>query len=275
VSLHFIWSLASCSQVELLLDSGADLRTSAASDGDQPLHRAVKFQHIHVVKLVMERCDPKARRKLLCAENVLGFTPLHLAAKYGLDEIAELLMEYGGDPDASDERGCTAKDLASLNGHGLTRAVLDDPDTARAQAEAQRAEALCRENDLNLLEACKVGDQAWAADLLAKGANLHHADELGDTPLHQTAKRAHGKLSKFLVSMGADPIAVNHVRARPLRGVCRYNSATSPPFISASLHLSLSLSLSCRPASCPSTMIRPSSGSRPALCSSCFYLALV
>lgn len=190
------------------------MRTGAESDGDQPLHRAVKFRHMHIIKLIMERCDPKLRRKLLRAENKLGCTPLHLAAKYGLDEIAELLMEFGGNPDMSDERGYTSKDLASLNDHSLTRAVLDDPETARAEAEKRRAEALRHENDMNLLEACKIGNQAWAAEVLSKGANLHQVDEHGDTPLHLSAQHAHDELSKFLVSQGADPIARNHVRVR-------------------------------------------------------------
>jgi len=214
-----------------LLDSGADLRTGAESDGDQPLHRAVKFRHMHVIKLIMERCDPKLRRKLLRTENMLGYTPLHLAAKYGLDEIAELLMEFGGNPDMSDERGYTSKDLASINDHSLTRAVLDDPETARAEAEVRRAEALRHQNDANLLEACKIGNQAWAAEVLSKGANLHQVDEHGDTPLHLSAQHSHDELSQFLVSQGADPIAKNHVSVNQ-NGIKVLGSCSLPSSVS-------------------------------------------
>ena len=56
-----------------------------------------------------------------------GLTPLHWAAKYGYDEMAELLVENGADAEAMNDSGATTVDLAIENEHELCAAVLQDP----------------------------------------------------------------------------------------------------------------------------------------------------
>ena len=40
----------------------------------------------------------------------LGYTPLHYKCQYADSELVKAMMENGGDPDAMDKRGITAKD---------------------------------------------------------------------------------------------------------------------------------------------------------------------
>jgi ankyrin repeat protein len=103
----------------LLLGAGASMLQGAKTDGDTPLHRAVKFHHHHMVKFFMQRSSPAERRELNQLKNMVrhrrqvdflvlirkynnsscllrlskkNMTALHYAGKYGYDEIAELLI---------------------------------------------------------------------------------------------------------------------------------------------------------------------------------------
>jgi ankyrin repeat protein len=65
-----------------------------------------------------------------------GMIPLHYAAKYGFDDIGELLMGMGGDPEIRDKSGRSCFDYAEQNGHKMMLALLRDPIQARAEAAA-------------------------------------------------------------------------------------------------------------------------------------------
>ena len=51
------------------------------------------------------------------------FITLCNAAKYGFDEICEVLMEHGADPLIEDDSGRSAFDFAEAGGHELCYAV--------------------------------------------------------------------------------------------------------------------------------------------------------
>ena len=203
--------------VELLIRGGASLKAGAQSDGDTPLHRAVKFQHDHIVRQLVEGTPPKRRAALLRVQNFRGQQPLHFAAKYGLDELAEYLMEHGADPSEEDDEGRSALAFAEAGGHELCAAVLEDPEAARRAAAARAAEAKYIKNNLDLLEAAELGNEAWVVELLDAGADIHFRDKVtGNQALHLSAKFSHDGLSKLLLKRGADPISSNEVRRRGL-----------------------------------------------------------
>jgi len=108
--------------VALLLEAGADPYTRSLFDAQQPIHFCL---------------DPQSMVLLLDAgvpvDSVDGHgrTPLHFAAINGKEEVVELLLACGANPDGQDQNGLTALHVAS------TREVVDrlldagaDPDLA-------------------------------------------------------------------------------------------------------------------------------------------------
>jgi len=119
-----------------------------------PLHAAVYFGHVEVVRFLLENNaagnsrdredrtplhnpsegassskDPNKFRMLadvvrlllqygadINAQQSIGRTPLHVAGIYGVVEVARVLLEHGAKVDVKDNEGRTAFDLA-LNGH--------------------------------------------------------------------------------------------------------------------------------------------------------------
>ena len=79
--------------------------TDESKVNDTLLHWAVSFNHIDVVKLLLEyNAD-------LNAPNTDGHTPLHIACKHYNLEIIELLLLYGADCHNYDLHGHSPKDL--------------------------------------------------------------------------------------------------------------------------------------------------------------------
>jgi len=121
--------------IDILLGAGANIQ-APSTDGDTPLHRAVKCGHLHSARHILLKVKPKDRPTLNQMLNNAGMVPLHYAAKYGFDDIGELLMGMGGDPAIKDSSGRSSFDYAEQNGHKMMLALLRDPILARAEAAA-------------------------------------------------------------------------------------------------------------------------------------------
>jgi len=65
-----------------------------------PLHWAVRYNELETVQSL-------ATGRNLEARDMLGRTPLHLAAMFGLEEMVALLLERGADVNARDQWGVT------------------------------------------------------------------------------------------------------------------------------------------------------------------------
>lgn len=144
--------------IDILVDAGADIQAVSQIDGDTPLHRAVKYGHLHAARHLLKKVKEKEERAHLnslvnfvsALFNVFeiypvshiisllkeGMVPLHYAAKYGFDDVGELLMGMGGDPELRDNSGRSCFDYAEQNGHRMMLALLRDPIQARAEAAA-------------------------------------------------------------------------------------------------------------------------------------------
>ena len=100
-----------------LLENNANPNLASTITGETPLHAATAkgFSKgtLDCVKLLLEAgANPNVKAKSgipTCTYyrdiNVVGETPLHLAAAYGSKEMIELLLKYNADPSIKDDRG--------------------------------------------------------------------------------------------------------------------------------------------------------------------------
>ncbi|XP_068941007.1 ankyrin repeat and SOCS box protein 10 isoform X2 [Petaurus breviceps papuanus] len=186
-------------------------------------------------------------------------TPIHVAASRGHEQVLQLLLSRGAQPDAA-PGGRTALHEACISGHApCTRLLLvagADPDIpdqdgrrplhlCQGPGALQCAELLLRfgasvdgrseeEEETPLHVAARGGLVELAALLLRKGACPDARDAEGRTPLlaacsvpflpqaeveATTSRCLH--LCHLLLSAGADADAADHDRQRPLHLACR------------------------------------------------------
>lgn len=101
--------------VRLLVDAGVDINYQDRQ-GETALHVAARFGHDTCAKILLEGTDEqKANTEL--AENTYSWTPLFIACVDGSLSVVELLIEVGAELDKSDSSGWTAKEHAALRGH--------------------------------------------------------------------------------------------------------------------------------------------------------------
>jgi ankyrin repeat protein len=157
-------------------------------EGVTPLRMAVYAGHAELAaELERQGADPDVfdvaalgdvdrLRKLLDDDPTLtatfagdGFTALHLAAFFGHDKAAELLLARGADPEAVARNG----------------------------------------TDLRPLHSAAAGGHLVIAHLLLdRGADIDARQQGGYTPLHSAVNRNDAELVAMLLGRGADPAAV-------------------------------------------------------------------
>ena len=115
--LHFAATWNMIDVTDVLLRHGADPNAHDYDEGRTPLHAAVIWnglekQHVTFLLLAHAETDPGA-------EDDLGLTPLHWAAKHDTVNIVEVLLDQGVDPNSRADNGQTPLHLAAFQ---------DDPD---------------------------------------------------------------------------------------------------------------------------------------------------
>ena len=101
--------------VGLLVDAGVDINYQD-EQGETALHVAARFGHDSCASILLKsNSEQKADTEL--AENTYSWTPLFIACVDGCLGIAELLIESGADAARLDSSGWTAKEHAALRGH--------------------------------------------------------------------------------------------------------------------------------------------------------------
>jgi glycerophosphodiester phosphodiesterase len=101
--------------VEMLVDAGVDINWQDKG-GETALHIAARFGHDECAAVLLKgTAEQKANLEL--AEHSFAWTPLHIAAVDGHLPVAQLLADAGADVDKLDSSGWTAKEHAALRGH--------------------------------------------------------------------------------------------------------------------------------------------------------------
>ncbi len=118
-ALHLASFFGRTETVRALLDAGANVSGITQTDDETtPLHAAAGALHPVTCQMLIDRGAP------VNAQQALGFTPLHLAARYGDEELARLLVAAGADPTIESDHGKTAGDLAYEFEHDTLAAFL-------------------------------------------------------------------------------------------------------------------------------------------------------
>ncbi|KYO46571.1 ankyrin repeat and SOCS box protein 16 [Alligator mississippiensis] len=161
----------------LLLSYGANANV-LSEEGLAPLHFCTTQETFQCAELLLEygalvNLSTKDRRT----------TPLHVAAKHGLDEHVRLYLCYGADLSRRNREGETALNAAC--------AGADRPEEAECYYRA-----VCR--------------------LLEAGANARTAGRKNHTPLHNACSNCHLRLVELLLQHGADVNVANCAGYTPM-----------------------------------------------------------
>ncbi|XP_074132862.1 oxysterol-binding protein-related protein 1 isoform X2 [Sminthopsis crassicaudata] len=171
---------------------------SKSNLGWTPLHLACYFGHGQVVQDLLKA---GAEVNVL---NDMGDTPLHRAAFTGRKELVMLLLEHNAD-------------AAVVNGSGQTAKEVTHDKEIRNMLEAVERTQQRKFEEL-LLEAAREGNTTGLTTLLNRPnpPNVNCFDQMGNTPLHCAAYRAHKQCALKLLKSGADPNLRNKNDQRPL-----------------------------------------------------------
>lgn len=101
--------------VQMLVDAGVNINWKDKSN-ETALHIAARFGHDECARVILKGTKEQ-KADLEATENTYAWTPLHVAAVDGKLSVARLLVEAGADVTRPDSSGWTAKEHAALRGH--------------------------------------------------------------------------------------------------------------------------------------------------------------
>uniref|UniRef100_A0A673AFU7 Ankyrin repeat and SOCS box containing 16 n=1 Tax=Sphaeramia orbicularis TaxID=375764 RepID=A0A673AFU7_9TELE len=195
--------------VQLLLSHGADPEL-LTSDGCAPLHLCTSAQSFHCAELLL---DDGAEVNVRMRESRL--TPLHVAARRGLEKHVELFLSHNADVKATNREGetplnaaCSGAERPSEAGRylGVVQMLMEagaDPRTAG------------RKMHTPLHNACANCSPRIVEILLQHGAKADVSNSAGFTPLDcllqvalksMKAEQEPGSVARSLLNHGAKPV---------------------------------------------------------------------
>ncbi|XP_069477814.1 serine/threonine-protein phosphatase 6 regulatory ankyrin repeat subunit B-like isoform X2 [Ambystoma mexicanum] len=192
------------------LRGSISLKITSRKTGLTALHVAAHFGQVDFVREILTKvpatmCSepPKPASEVMpskeqCSES--GYTPLHLAAQSGHENLVRLLLNYPGvqaDTPTS-VQGSTPLHLAAQNGHTPVVGLLLSKSTSQLHLKDKRGRTC-----LHLAAANGHIDMMRA--LLGQGAEINVIDKNGWGPLHFAAKSGFLDTVRFLVESGANP----------------------------------------------------------------------
>ncbi|KAF7503410.1 hypothetical protein GJ744_003893 [Endocarpon pusillum] len=185
--------------VQQLSDRGASLEATDRRRGRTPLLWAVRSKRHAAVEILLRK-----NRELIELKDKKKLTPLALAYMEGDGTGAELLIEYGADPNFTFESGLPL----------LMSAVIAGKEDFVYLLVEKGADIVCRNknNEPALSVAVKEGHAAIARFLIDKEAPLEAKDNQGRTALLWAVALAREDLVKLLVESGADRFATDNKR---------------------------------------------------------------
>ena len=197
--------------VKALLKDNPDLVSSKDIADNLPLHVAARYGHQDVAKLLL------ANKANVNAKHICGGTPLHVAAEEGQRGMVELLLANGTDVNVKDKYGTTPLHWAAKGGH---------QDVAELMlAEGADVNAKGKDGTTPLHVAAKKGHKGVAELLLAKGADVNARDEDGKTLLHMSSYDQKD-VAELLLAKGADVNARDKYGKTPLHSAAGLRGVT-------------------------------------------------
>ncbi|KAF7557074.1 hypothetical protein G7Z17_g893 [Cylindrodendrum hubeiense] len=217
--------------VRLLIDKGADV--NASTNGGLTLIHAIENRNEAIIQLLLERgANPNVK-------DLIGRSPLVLAAQRGSEAIFQLLLENGASPNARDDVGQPLLVFATVHGDvAMVQLLLDkdaDPNardndgtSPLISATQKGSEAIvrlllengadpnARDNDgtSSLICATKNENEAIIQLLLEKNANLNTRDNAGRSPLIFATREGSEAILQLLLEKGADPNTGEYYRGQ-------------------------------------------------------------
>ena len=201
----------------LLLEKGAEPNADRA--GYTALHAAVLRGNAHLVAALLARgADPNAKltkptparrygNEYGFGDNLIGATPLYLAAKFG--EIELMRMLAGAKADAS---------LAAADGSTPLMMALDTPAVRAGGIDGFGTDrrdryGLVKDVTPELLESEAL---SIAETVIGLGGDVNQADASGNTALHQAAAKGFNRVIELLAANGAQVNVKNTRGQTPL-----------------------------------------------------------
>jgi ankyrin repeat protein len=219
--------------IRLLLSWGADPAVLDAH-GNMALARACKAGHAAAVAALLDAAGAAAAAAsptspehassesiafFLSVKNLLGFTPLAVAAEAGHAEVVSLLLARGSDACSVTEDGATPLSIAAHRGHvAVVKLLLA---SGRVDVHAR--------NDTGrtpLMEASCEGHLDVVRALLDAGASLEARDSAGRTALLLACEHGRADVVRVLLSAGADVTACDGYSTGALSLSCQHGHAT-------------------------------------------------
>lgn len=201
---YYVHGLARDGKIEAVVASLAKepkLLVEKDEDERTPLHWACTSNNTLMVRQMMQFAQNVDLDDLTDAS---GWTPVHIAAALGNEELLGIFLTHQPVPDVSlaTLQGTTSLHLAtSKNHYGVVKQLV----AAKAKVNVQD-----KRGQSALHRAASVGSQPIVKALVQEGkARINVADKDGWTPLHHALAEGHGDVAVLLVKLGADTTAVD------------------------------------------------------------------
>ena len=206
---------ANIERIQALLESGRASETDRDDDGITPLHMAAITGRVPVCAYLVEKgADVNALGGSLPA------TPLQWAARKGLVEIMDLLIQHGANPSLVDSQDFSCiHSVTHSSDYSALLYILCQPDIAVDEKDNMGLTPLHW--------AAQQGDEVSVEVLLNFGANPNVVDPNGLTALHWAACGGNRSCISQLLEAGADIRTMNKNNLKAEKMADRYNNRES------------------------------------------------
>ncbi|XP_028398575.1 transient receptor potential cation channel subfamily A member 1-like [Dendronephthya gigantea] len=215
--VHIAAKYNRCECLKILLENGADANIGD-SFGQTPLHTAARRKLNEMVKILI--VDGKANVNSADHDMV---TSLHLTATPGNDcerpTVVKTLLDCGANPFCQDNEGSSVFHEAAENGVDDVLEILFEYGGFHKGSYLGVADVLNkpRNDGCNCLHlAVKNGHEKVVQMFIDNKANVNQKSGNGDTPLHIACARGHLNTCKILLENGADICSTDSSNMLPI-----------------------------------------------------------